>query len=619
MIDNMNFYRFMHKQILIVIGLFISTGAGYLYMGWIYASLLPEILWFTLLLVISYWGYRLHRVYADNDLNMVEKEKWLHELRYFLFIYFSIWTIMFVMYISRSTIELHYMAVATQLGVTVVSATILVSQRKLATLTLVSLMIPLMIYFILLGEFYSYLLAFFTVVLSGVLLYASNNTFNYLVKSQYQAYHDYLTSLGNRRYFIELIEDVIKAKSNHEKYLYLLLIDLDHFKSINDTLGHDIGDDLLREVATRMSLLGKETKNNVARLGGDEFCVLSGSFETKQECMDNAMKFAEKLLETIKESYVIDEHHLYISASIGVSLINNLKMKANTFIKEADIAMYEAKSLGRDGIILFNDDLSMRVERNLEIEQFLHFALKNDEITLKYQPQFNTQEEVIGCEVLVRWHNEKLGNVGPNEFIPISEQTGLILELGYFILEESFKTMQEWDRNGIIIDQMSINISMRQLIHHNFIHDVQKLCKAYLNPELCKKIVFEMTETSVAEDIQALVKNINILKDDGIRFSIDDFGTGYSSLSYLRQIPIDELKIDRSFIMELDNSEDGRIMVNTIINIAKNLKLMIVAEGVETEFQKGFLINNGCDILQGYYYAKALDKAEFVSLRQKIK
>lgn len=612
MIDNMNFYRFMHRQILIVIGLFISTGAGYLYMGWLYASLIPEILWFCLLLAVSYWGYRLHRVYEDNDLNMAEKEKWLHELRYFLFTYFSLWTIMFIMYISRSAIELHYMAVATQLGVTVVSATILVSQRKLAIVTLVSLMVPLLIYFILVGEFYSYLLAFFTVVLSGVLLYASSNTFNYLVKSQYQAYHDYLTSLGNRRYFIELVEDVIKAQSNQEKYLYLLLIDLDHFKSINDSLGHDIGDELLREVAKRMSLLGKEAGNHVSRLGGDEFCVLSKSYEMKQDCINEGMIFAQRLLDAIKEIYIIDEHHLYISASIGVSLINNLEMKANTFIKEADIAMYEAKSQGRDGIILFNDDLSKCVERKLEIEQFLHFALKNNEITLKFQPQIDNQGKVIGCEVLVRWHNEKLGDVGPNEFIPISEQTGLIIEIGYFILEESFKTLQQWDKEGLVVEQMSINISMRQLLHRNFIHDVQNLCKTYLNPKLCTKIVFEMTETSVAEDIQALVKNINILKNDGIRFSIDDFGTGYSSLSYLRQIPLDELKIDRSFIGELEKSKEDRMMVKTIINIAKNLHLTIVAEGVENEFQKDFLIANECNILQGYYYAKPLDEEDFI-------
>ena len=186
MLDNMNFYHFMHKQILVVISLFVSTGAGYIYMGWLYSSLLPELIWFSLLLALSFWGYKLHRVSLDNDFNMQQKEKWLHQLRYFLFSYFSVWTIMFLMYVSRSNIELHYMAIATQLGVTVVSATILVSQKKLAVVTLVSLMLPLTIYFILVDEFYSYLLAFFTVVLSGVLLYASRNTFNYLMSKSYK-------------------------------------------------------------------------------------------------------------------------------------------------------------------------------------------------------------------------------------------------------------------------------------------------------------------------------------------------------------------------------------------------------------------------------------------------
>ena len=212
MLDNMNFYHFMHKQILVVIALFVSTGVGYIYMGWLYSSFLPELLWFSLVLALSFWGYKLHRVYLDNDLNMQQKEKWLQQLRYFLFSYFSVWTIMFIMYVSRSNIELHYIAIATQLGVTVVSATILVSQKELAVVTLASLMLPLTIYFILVGEFYSYLLAFFTVVLSGVLLYAAHNTFNYLIKSQYQAYHDSLTSLGNRHYFIELLNNTMKSQ-----------------------------------------------------------------------------------------------------------------------------------------------------------------------------------------------------------------------------------------------------------------------------------------------------------------------------------------------------------------------------------------------------------------------
>jgi len=613
MIDNMNFYRFLHRQILVVITLFVGTGMGYIYIGWLYSSLLPELLWFSFVLALSFWGYRLHRVFLDNDLTVQQKEKWLGQLRYFLFIYFSVWTIMFFMYMARSDIELHYIAIATQLGATVVSATILASQRKLAIVTLVSLMLPLTIYFILVGEFYSYLLAFFTVVLSGVLLYAVHNTFSYLIESKYQAYHDSLTSLGNRRYFIELLDNSIKIQKQDNKHVYLLLVDLDHFKTINDTLGHDIGDVLLREVANRMLSLSKQYKTHVSRLGGDEFCVLSSSYDTQEECLEHASYFAEKLLEVIRGSYHIEGHHLYISASIGVSIISNPKMQANTFIKEADIAMYEAKVQGRNGAIFFNAKLAKRVERKLEIERLLHFALKNNEISLSYQPQFDPENEIIGCEVLVRWHNEKLGHVGPDDFIPISEKTGFIIELGYHILKESLQTLKHWEEKGIFLQQMSINISMRQLFHYSFITDVKQLCDRYLTKDQRSKIVFEITETAAAEDVQLLIATMRELQTYGIRFSMDDFGTGYSSLSYLRQLPINELKVDKSFISELGNLEQNeeKYFVETIFTIAKNLGLKIVAEGIENAEQRKFLVEQKCDILQGHYLSEPLKDYEF--------
>ncbi len=616
MLDNMNFYHFMHKQILVVMALFAGTGVGYIYMGWLYSSLVPELLWFSLVLALSFWGYRLHRVFLDNNLNLEQKEKWLQELRYFLFIYFSVWTIMFIMYTSRNDIELHYMAIATQLGVTVVSATILVSQRNLAIITLLSLMLPLTIYFILIGEYYSYLLSFFFVLLSGVLLYASHNTFNYLIKSRYQAYHDTLTSLGNRRYFMELLNDSMNIQQKDHKHIYLLLIDLDHFKTINDTLGHDIGDILLREAAKRMLTLSKQYTNNVSRLGGDEFCVLSAPYNSEEECSEHASHFSKKLLETIRESYHIDKHHLYISASIGVSIISHPKIDANTFVKEADIAMYEAKVQGRNGIIFFNNKLAKQVEWKLEIERLLYFSLENDEISLNYQPQFNAKNEIVGCEVLVRWDNEELGDVSPSEFIPISEKTGFIIELGYEILKEAFQTFKKWEEKGISLQQMSINISMRQLFHHGFLHDVKKLCNKYLTKEQRSKIVFEITETSVAKDVKQLINNMKILQNYGISFSMDDFGTGYSSLSYLRQLPINEIKIDKSFISELHHLKAGedKCFVETIFTIAKNLKLNIVAEGIDNEEQRQFLIDQKCNMLQGYYLSKPLEDNEFEKL-----
>jgi len=614
----MNFYKFLNTQIIVMLLLTVTTGAGYIYMGFIYDTMLLSVIWYIVMFLTSFWGYSLYKEFTSSDLNQDEKADWHTRARVFLFIYFSLWTVVFLINVSSNYIELHYIAIATQLGTSVVSATLLVSEKKLSRITLISLMTPLFIYFVLINDFYSYLLAIFTVVLSGVLIYASTNTYNYLLKSRYQAYNDHLTKLGNRRYFIELLEDSIKSQKNKDDFKYLLLIDLDHFKNINDSLGHDIGDKLLFEVSRRMRVHTDRCDNSIARLGGDEFCVLSNSFKTKEEALQKAKDFSEQLLRDIKEFYNIDEHHLYISASIGLSIIHNPKLEANVFLKEADIAMYEAKSQGRDGVIVFSDELSKKVESKLQVERHLHFALQKNEIYLMFQPQLNTKKEIAGCEVLVRWTNDTLGEIGPEEFIPISEQTGYIIELGYFIIEESFKTLREWDKKGIDVKQMSINISMRQLFHSSFIHDVETLCSKYLSKKLSSKIVFEMTETSVAEDIDKLITNMNILKGLGIRFSMDDFGTGYSSLSYLRQLPIDELKIDKSFIMGLDDAKDGRDMVKTILNIAKNLNLTIVAEGIEEVSQQEFLIEEKCDILQGYYFSRPIHKDAFEKYIKKL-
>ncbi len=611
MINNMNFYNFMHKQIPVLLALFVGTGAGYIYIGYLYSSLFEELLWYGVLLIISLWGYSLYIKYKKNDLSIEDKDKWLQQLRYFLFAYFSSWTIIFVVYITRENVEFHYVALMTQLGVSVVSSAILVSQKILVRVILISLMLPVMIYFIYLAEFYSYLIAFFTAVLSWVLLYSANNTYNYLVKSQFQAYHDYLTKLGNRRYFIERLEDSLKIQKQNNKFMFLLLIDLDHFKTINDTLGHDVGDELLIEVAHRMKSLSVKYNCDIARLGGDEFCILSGFYETQEICSDLAIKFSEELLLEIKKSYVIHENHLYISASIGVSVVDKPNINASIFIKEADIAMYEAKDKGRDGVIIFTGELAKKIEYKLEIERQLHFALTNNEISLRYQPQINTNSHELSCEVLVRWYHPEYGFIPPDLFIPISEQTGIIIKLGHFILEESLKTLSEWDKNGVELAQMSINISMRQILHNKFIEEFEELYAKYLNKDLAKKVMFEITETSSAEDITLLIKNMKILKEMGISFSIDDFGTGYSSLSYLRQLPLDELKIDKSFIDEIIRAENGKTMVKTILDIAKNLNLNVVAEGIEETAQKNYLISNNCDVLQGYYFSKPILKCEF--------
>jgi diguanylate cyclase (GGDEF)-like protein len=608
--ENINFYKFMHKQILVVVALFVGTAPGYLFTGYLYSNLVIESIWFTLLLIVSMCGFRLYHLYK-GDMTIEEKDVWLNKVRLFMFSYFSIWSIMFFTYIMRANIELHYIAIATQFGSAVVAATILASQKQLVIATVSSLMLPLAGYFLFIGESYSLLLSFFTLVLTGVLLYAAKNTHDYLLKSRYQAYHDHLTTLGNRRYFIELLDNSVKKY--HDRYTYLLLIDLDYFKTINDTLGHDVGDELLIEVSSRMKSLCITYGNSVARLGGDEFCILSRDYKTDKEALYEAEIFSKRLLNEIKRNYMIDGNNLFISASVGISIINNPNLKTGEFLKEADIAMYEAKNRGRDGIIVFNSELSSVIEEKLDIELMLNSAIEKKEIYLTYQPQVNVQNKIIGCEVLVRWQNYKLGLIGPDIFIPIAEKTGYIVTLGTYILEEALKTIVDWHHKGLSLQQISINISMRQLLHQGFRTIVKDLFKKY-NIEACDtKIIFEITETSTSDDLPKLISIINNLKQYNISFSMDDFGTGYSSLSYLREIPVDELKIDKSFISTLTDTHQA-LLVKTIIDISKNLNLSIVAEGVEEEYQKEFLSDLDCDLYQGYLFSKSVSKEEFEAL-----
>ncbi len=317
------------------------------------------------------------------------------------------------------------------------------------------------------------------------------------------------------------------------------------------------------------------------------------------------------MLAALKAPYVVGAHQLHISASIGVSLLGPGDNNANRFIKEADIAMYEVKARGRDGVFVFDEEIARRVEGDLEIERLLHFALSHDEITLHYQPQVDRAGRIIGAEALVRWTSPTLGAVPPDRFIPLAEQTGLIIELGRHILETAFRTLDGWHRAGIGLQQFSVNISMRQFTHPGFAAQVEELMRRHLDPTLVHTLMFEITETVVTEDIDDVVQTMQQLKALGIRFSMDDFGTGYSSLSHLNRLPLDELKVDRAFVLALGDDDGDRAMVVTILNMAKLLGLNTVAEGVETAGQHAFLMHHGCGIFQGYFHAKPLTKEAF--------
>jgi len=604
------FYIFLHRQIPVFIALSLLPGLGYLFLGWLNGVFAPALSWYLLAIAASIWGYRLYRDFNFDTMSEVRRNRWYRHCSWFFYVFFLLWALIFLLYVGQGVHKLHYIAIFTEIGASVVASSLLASDRRLYRPTIFILMVPLIIYFFLIGEWYGYVLTLFACTLTWVLLYGANSSYQLLMQANHQATHDALTGLRNRPYFIEHLQNRMNSLKESSEFSYLLLIDLDHFKTVNDSLGHDVGDLLLQCVASNLQQQAPKD-NVVARLGGDEFIITGSNFADRGECERTALEVSGQLITLLKDAYVVDQHHLYISASIGVSIISGRSTNAHSFIKEADIAMYEVKAKGRDGVFMFNEEMADRVEGHLEIERLLHFALPNNEITLHYQPQLDRDGKVIGAEALARWNNPTLGSVSPAQFIPIAEQTGLIIELGNHILEAGFRTLRQWRDEGINLDQFSINISMRQFTHHNFVAQVEELIKHHLDDELCRKLIFEVTESIVAEDINRVIAVMKQLKEFGIRFSMDDFGTGYSSLSYLNRLPLDEIKIDRAFVGALDQKEGDRAMVVTILNMANILKLNIVAEGVETAEQLDFLLHHDCHVFQGYFYSKPLPKEQF--------
>ena len=605
-------YSYLHKQIPVMIVLSLFPGLGYIFLGWLNDIHLAAIYWYFAISLISIRGYFLYKNFALNKMSEAQLESWYQKVLFLFYIFFLLWAVIFLLYVTESKSGMHYIAIFTEIGASTVAAALLFPDKKLYKPIIIVLIAPLAIYFSLLGNWYGYVLTVFAGTFGWVLLYAANGSNALFSRTIYQATHDYLTGIYNRQYFIEYLQKKMNELRETKGFSFLLLIDLDYFKNINDSLGHDVGDHLLKEVVSRINKK-LEVGCVLSRLGGDEFIITGNNYKDKSECKESARDISNELLSTIKETYTFNHHHLYISASIGVSLLTSNGTSAADFIKEADIAMYEVKDKGRDDVFFFDDEMSERVEYNLELEQLLHSAVEKNEIYLSYQPQVDEKQNITGVEVLARWKSEEMGKIYPTEFISIAEQTGLIIEVGRYILESSFKVLKEWDEKGIDFGQMSINISVRQFMHHDFIKDVNYFSTKYLSGNLIEKVVFEITESIVAESGN-VIECINEIKKLGIRISMDDFGTGYSSLSYIRKLPIDELKIDRHFINELSKYRNAEEMINTILHIAEIFNLTVVAEGVETEEQQEFLIEHGCKIFQGFLYSKPISKEKFEQL-----
>ncbi len=614
------FYYILQKQILLLIVWSLFTGLGYILLCYMFDVAPFTLVWFGAVIAVCTWGWELYGQFNYVSVHKRELKKWCKHVQLFIYSIFGLWTILFLLYSDITEHNLNQVTVLIQVVAAIIAVTFLFSDKKLFIPILFILLYPLIVYVINLNETKGYFLAIFTLAFLGFLLYASNSGYKFFQQIFNQAQRDPLTGLYNRRHFMEHINNVLKRVKDTKNFSYILLIDLDNFKTINDTLGHDIGDKLLCEISNRLQSFSGDSKH-ISRFGGDEFMIISHLYKSNSECLKSADMFSHEIGRILKETYVIDFNHMDISVSVGVKILDGTDSSATQVIKEVDIAMYEVKSLGRDSVVNFNNTLASNIGNTHEMERKLHFALEHSEIELYYQSQVNKDGLIVGCEVLTRWYNPDLGVVSPFEFINIAEKTGIIIELGNYILEESFKTLQAWEKKEYSLEQFSINLSAKQLLHESFIHHIEYLSNKYLTQKSQKKIVFEITETLLKEDINKVISIMKKIKKFGIRFSLDDFGTGYSSLNYLREIPIEELKIDRSFISCLDENKSDDMMLKTIFTLADIFDLSIVAEGIETEIQFEILKKYSCNLYQGYYFDKPLkrDDIELKLIKQKVK
>lgn len=415
------------------------------------------------------------------------------------------------------------------------------------------------------------------------------------------ATHDALTGLPNRVLFLDRLQMAIKKNERKKDKIALLFIDLDHFKQINDSLGHPIGDRLLIQVSLRLQSLLREG-DTIARIGGDEFNILIDGLSHTQPLID----IAEKLIHAFQEPFSIEGHLLYTTLSIGIALSPNDGSTTESLLKNADTAMYRAKNEGRNTYRFYAHEMGEKAYERVVMENALHVALKENQFEVYYQPQVDMHDHTwVGMEALVRWHHPTLGIVSPATFIPLCEETGLIQEIDFFVLESVVKQHVDWKAEGIIGPKTAVNFSAKTLSDRHVAKEVATILHFHGCSSAC--IAIEVTESHVMHDPKEAIEILGEFKALGLEISIDDFGTGYSSLSYLKRLPIDKLKIDQSFIRDIPQDEDDMAITKTIIGLANNLKLNVIAEGVETVEQKNFLLENGCRLGQGYLFAKPLD------------
>ncbi|WP_421549342.1 phosphodiesterase DibA [Pseudomonas sp. QD4] len=412
------------------------------------------------------------------------------------------------------------------------------------------------------------------------------------------AHHDPLTDLPNRLLFTDRAEQALASAQIHKRGCAMLMIDLDHFKMINDSLGHNIGDQLLKAVSTRLlDMFGPGI--TLARLGGDEFAVLAESCPQPGQ----AAALAQRIIDGLKEPFELADHQLFINASIGISLFPSDALSAEQLLRNADSALFKAKSTGRDGYALYTEELTAHAQQRVEIAFELRRALEQQELRVYYQPVHDLKSSrLIGVEALVRWEHPQRGLVSPAEFIPIAERTGLISEIDAWVMQQACRQMCEWQAAGVVLSFIAVNVSTRLFARRELYQQVaQVLHDTGLDPAFLE---LEVTESAVMDDPEVALEQMHRLRELGVRLAIDDFGTGYSSLLRLKRLPVQKLKIDQGFVAGLPWDEDDAAISRVIIALAQSMGMQVHAEGIEQEEQARFLLDHGCDLGQGYWFGR---------------
>jgi diguanylate cyclase (GGDEF)-like protein len=424
----------------------------------------------------------------------------------------------------------------------------------------------------------------------------------------YQAHHDSLTELPNRVLFSARLKQEIKKAKRLESGFALFFIDLDKFKEINDSLGHDTGDEVLKIVARQLQISIRK-EDTLARLAGDEFTII---MEDVADQKDISI-LAHDILNILSEPMQVGEHILYISSSIGISLYPKDANDAENLLKYADTAMYRAKENGRNNFQFYSPEMTRSVMEQMKMKSSLRQALDNDEFQVLYQPQIDlSNNQIIGLEALIRWHHPTKGLLTPKKFLSLAEETGMIVEIDQWVMHTAMKHVVKWRNEGLDPGLLALNISMKQLEDINLIYDIQNSMKVHnFKPEW---LDLEITEGHMMKNAVEIINKLKQISDLGIGISIDDFGTGYSSLSLLKRLPINKLKIDKSFIQDIPEDEEDIAIINSIIALARSLNLDIIAEGIETLEQANFLISKKCMCVQGHYYYHPLSDTELTTV-----